>query len=389
VQKRILYVSHSCGWGGAEKLLLLMIRHLDRKKYMPLVLLPNNIGPLYEKLGKEGVREYHFPLPSWVRLKGPYSYRDRIWSYFFRVITVIKIFRLIRKKKIGLVHTNTIVKWSGAIAAKLAGIPHVWHVHENIANSPSFVPFYNWKVTTKLIIYLSDRVIAVSSSVSKGFLEYYRHITKSKIKVINNFVEFSEASSQGIDLRKKLMMGSKEALLIYVGAVVPAKGIIDLIYSAKLLSSQNIKYRMVLAGAVKNGFKAKLTELVELNKLSAQIAIIGFQENVKELLHQSDILVLPSLSEAFPFCILEAMACGLPVVATECGGPSDLVVDGTTGFLVPVGNHKKLADALKLLIVDRKLAKKMGRHGRERHHTLFSKEKTMNQIEEMYDQLLG
>ena len=105
--------------------------------------------------------------------------------------------------------------------------------------------------------------------------------------------------------------------------------------------------------------------------LSGQVDLLGQRRDVRELLAGSDVFVLASRSEALPISILEAMAAGVPVVASAVGGVAELVVDGVTGFIVPPGDPDALSDALARLLADSRLRRQMGAAGRARAEALF------------------
>ena len=123
--------------------------------------------------------------------------------------------------------------------------------------------------------------------------------------------------------------------------------------------------------------------------LSEKVQFLGYQNNILEILRSMDIFILPSLWEGMPNAILEAMAAGLPVVATNVGGTPEVVVDGETGFLVPPRDPEALANAIKLLIDDPELRKKFGQAGRERVERHFTIQETVRKTEELYLRLLA
>ena len=132
-----------------------------------------------------------------------------------------------------------------------------------------------------------------------------------------------------------------------------------------------------------------------LGQLKAEAAELGIEENVKflglrqdvpELLQELDIFVLPSLSEGLPLSVLEAMAAGKPVVATDVGGIREAVIDEHTGFLVPAEDPQALSEKILCLLRDRELASRFGEAGRKRVEQVFSLKTMIKGYEELYDE---
>ena len=115
---------------------------------------------------------------------------------------------------------------------------------------------------------------------------------------------------------------------------------------------------------------------------------MGMRNDIAELLHSLDLFVLSSTTEGISLTLLEAMASGLPVVATEVGGNPEVVIDGLTGYLVPAKDPKAMANKLRLLIEDGNLRQKMGVEGRKRVVENFSIKETAKQYEELYNEVL-
>ena len=134
--------------------------------------------------------------------------------------------------------------------------------------------------------------------------------------------------------------------------------------------------------------EARLKALAEDLGTSTRIRFVGEQGDVAPFLHQMDLYVQPSVAAGMPNSVLEAMAAGLPVVATGVGGTPEVVVEGETGLLVPPRNSMALADAVLKLLEDRRLAQAFGRAGRARVETHFSEERMLQQLEALLDRLV-
>src|SRR3990167_508525 len=166
------------------------------------------------------------------------------------------------------------------------------------------------------------------------------------------------------------------------------KGIVELINAAKLLNKRGIKFILQLIGAPDFLNPSTITNdmLQEWNK-EVFIEYLGFQNNIASFLQKSHVVALPSYREGLPKTLLEALACGKPIVTTDVPGCRDVVENGVNGFLVPPKDSVKLADAIQLLVLDKNLREKMGKASRELAID-FRQEKIVDQTMQLYQRLL-
>lgn len=163
------------------------------------------------------------------------------------------------------------------------------------------------------------------------------------------------------------------------------KGIYEYVKAAHLLFDQGIKARFLLVGDVDESNPASI-KLETIQNWDGQrgLEYLGHSENVAQILNETHIACLPSYREGLPKSLLEAAAAGLPIVTTDTVGCREVVNDGDNGFLVPIKNSIKLAEALKILILNPKLCKKMGRRSRERVVHEFTSEKVIDATLKVY-----
>ena len=133
--------------------------------------------------------------------------------------------------------------------------------------------------------------------------------------------------------------------------------------------------------------RSSLEEIVQREKLDNIVHFVGYRKDVREILAAVDIFVHPSLWEGFGLSILEAMAMGKPVIATDVSAIPELVKDGLTGFLVPPNNISGLASAIAALSSDEGLRQKLGQKAKERCLSMFSVENMIKKTLELYDEL--
>ena len=225
-----------------------------------------------------------------------------------------------------------------------------------------------------------DKITTVSHKVANELSTFYG-VDINEIAVVKNGVDvnfFTPISKND----------NKESSILYTGRLVYRKGLIDLVKSAEYVCKECADASFILAG--KGALRSTLEKMVHDLKLESKFSFLGFiaQDELIKHYQINTIYVLPSYYEGLPTTILEAMSCGMPVVATGIPGTNEVVVDGETGILVPPKNPKALADAIIKLLKDEKLRKKMGKAGRKRVEKEFSWEKITRKVVEIYKETI-
>src|SRR3954447_19179631 len=175
--------------------------------------------------------------------------------------------------------------------------------------------------------------------------------------------------------------------VLYVGLLTPRKGVLDLLEASRLLRERGVAHEMWLLGGTPDEGPAAEAEVRA--QLDGSVRLLGTRapEEMPAEFAAADVFCLPSWWEAMPLSVLEAMATGLPVVATDVGDVGRAVAEGLTGHVVPVRNPEKLADALEPLLADPELRTRMGAAGRARVVERFSSETTARQVSALYAEL--
>ena len=391
MRKRILFISHSSGFVGAEISLYKLLEGLDPERYTPLVVFPKS-GPLAEKVNGLGQEIILHPMPWWIA----YGKRTRrhFSEVFLRMPERIKFLRtLIRERKIDLVYTNTITVIDGAIAAKREGVPHLWHIREHIKGNPDLKPYFPMGTVSWLVDFLSARIVVPSDSVRKA---YARRNGSGKIEVVYNGVNVdrykpSENPSRGIEFRKSVGLDPSKKIVALIGYFHEVKGQMDFVEAAGKVFEEapESAFLLVGEGVGNRGYTTAVKRRVEELGLSERILFVPFHENVQAVYDAIDVCVSASWVESFSNVLCEAMAAGKPVVATRSGGPEELVVDGETGVLVPVGDPDRLANAILGLLKDGKNAAEMGRKGRERVKERFREDQYVDNVQRIVREMTG
>jgi glycosyltransferase involved in cell wall biosynthesis len=381
---RILYVNNSADLYGASRALLRVLAPLRERGFEPVVVVPER-GPLQakiEELGMQVIVDPGLSIVDRTRLK---SWRALGFFLGFP-FSVLRFFNLIRRERIALVHTNTAVMPSPALAAWLAGVPHVWHVREIFDEFRT-----GWKFYWRYVHAFSTRILCVSEAAAEQFPN------RARTRVLFDGLPLEEyprsASNSRAEARAHFQLGAGPVVGCVGRIKLVNKGQEFLVQAAALLKQRGRFVKLLIVGAPAPGNKEhtkRLRQLILDLGLETDALMPGELADPKPAYAAMDVFVLPSAhAEGFGLVVLEAMAMGCPVVATAIGGPLSIVAEGETGFLVPPGDAKALADKLEVLLRDAALRERMAAAGRERLETKFSFANTVNELEALYREVLN
>lgn len=302
----------------------------------------------------------------------------------FSLKIIIKLYRLMKKKHIHVVRTHKYrASLYGRLAAWLAGTPVIISsVHGNYRKDLRL----ERKIANKILSRITDKIIAVSESIKRDIVKHDK-IDPSKILVIYNGIDGLkfDPSEKSKNIREKLLINTEDIVVGFVGRLVPAKGLEYLIGAISYLKEEfkNIKLLIVGEGSLLIGLKDKARE----NGIHDRVIFTGQRRDVPDILHSTDIFVMPSVAEGIPNALLEAMAMGKPIIATKVGGIPEIIEDGFNGLLVPPRDSGVLAAAIKTLMDNRQLATKIGQTARDFAQN-FSIKATAQKWELLYTTLL-
>lgn len=363
----ILFLQSSSELYGSGKILLQVLGIYRSQGFVPVVILPGE-GDLAESMRAEGfivkIKNLGILRRKYVNPKGLINRLQRnIQAYRF-------LNQLHRQYQFQLVYSNTLAVIVGSIWAKNHRIPHCWHIHEILLGPTILIQFL-----VKFLDASTPIPIAVSESVA---LHWRRFLKKSKPEVIHNGIPYDQFLSTDSDAKSKLNLPQDRLVITMVGRINPGKGQVFFLEVARELVLDQLPVHFVLVGDPYPGYESILEEIEKkINDfgLSEHVTNLGFRLDIPEILAASDLFVLPStLPDSFPTVILEAMASGLPVIASVSGGASEMVVAGETGFLFPISEGSSAVSALRTLIENQELRKKMGQAARSRVINQYSLE---------------
>jgi glycosyltransferase involved in cell wall biosynthesis len=382
----ILVVHSGTDLYGASRSILRLSSRLVTEGNRVVVVLPYD-GPLTAALLDTGI-EVH--IDSCLAVLSRQSLRSakgalELLTCFPSSIRSLR--RAIHLVQPDLVHTNTAVVLSSGVAAKLEGIPHIWHVRESFEDFGLIWKLYQW-----YLFFFSSRIVCVSGAVQKQFNAFIR---RRKSIVLHNGIpraEFAPVSDERV--RAFRHEYGLEGYLI-VGVVgrlkLVRKGQDTFLKAAAMLAGDYPQTRFVLIGSPFPGNEMHEVALRRLGRelgIEDRVVYTGDVDDIRAAYAALDISVLPSEQpEPFGGVVIESMAAGKPVVGTRTGGTGEQIVHDTTGLLVEPGDALSLAAALRRLMDDSLLRESFGREGRKRFESHFEFEAFYTCIRHTYSEL--
>jgi glycosyltransferase involved in cell wall biosynthesis len=194
--------------------------------------------------------------------------------------------------------------------------------------------------------------------------------------------------NSGTEKRQRFGLGKDKIIVTTVCQLIKEKGVLEFIEAAKKVCEKIELCRFVIAGEGTEEFTNELTQLIKRKGLFEQVQLFGFREDIPAILADSDLFVLASYIEGFPRVVVEAMACGKPVVGTDVEGINEAIENHVTGLLVPPRDPNRLSQAIVEILTDKKKMEAMGQAGRKRAEDLFSIDHHVARIEGVYREIL-
>lgn len=293
---------------------------------------------------------------------------------------VWRLRRLARQRGAVLLHANgSRSMFYAGLAAKLLGVPVCWHVR--------IVEADGW--WDRLLAGWATRIVAISNAVAGRFAPLD---ARSKVRIVHNGVDV-ETFARGDRAGRRAEWGWGERPVVGIVAQLIAWKRQDVfVAAAALLAERFPQVLFALVGTEPDpaqGYETRLRAQVAALDLADRVVFTGFCNDAPGVFAALDVVVLTSDNEPFGRVLIEAMAAAKPVVATEGGGVPEIVVDGETGLLVPIGNAQATAEAIAALLDDGDKARALGAAGKERARAKFSIEAHAQQVEEVYAEILG
>ena len=311
----------------------------------------------------------------------------RLWAGMRR--ECLDLTRVFQEHPVTLLHTQNTGCEESPIAARMAKIPRVigtFHV-----DSSYDLSHRRGGLAHRSLEFLSNRclhrAIAVSQATAEDWIRRTR-IRKSRVvRIVNGVDERSFSRNVEIDEARR-RFNLPDDRQIYVGGVgrlEPAKGFATLIEAIALLRDEFPRLSVIIAGD--GPLRPELEEKARSLDVAGRVHFLGFQKDVRRVYETLDVFCLPSLCEAMPYALLEAMAMKLPAIGSSVGGVPEAIDHGSTGFVIPPRDPRALASSLRILLADDGLRTRMGEAGRlrviEHFHQADSVRRTIDVYREM------
>lgn len=383
---RIVFTNHTGQVSGAERVLLDILHGLDRERYQPFVVCPEE-GKLQAAVAAEGV-----PCVTVPALRARLTLRPlRLFRY---ALSLVKSVRLVRRRILDLdpdlIHANS--PRAGIVATlATAGTSRtvIWHVHD-------ILPHHPVSAAVRLLAYLSrrTRMIAVSEATANAFCGRLRF--KDRMRTIYNGVDLSRFPAKqpgGAEFKKKLGIPEESFLVCAVGQICARKGLKELIHAFEMAHSSAPSMHLAIVGKVvfehEEKYKEELMKLVADSKVADRVHFTGEARDASAVLRGADLLVLNSLEEPFGLVLVEAMSSGTPVLAAKVGGIPEIVMDGTNGWLTEKGDTAGLSSKLVELSQNPHALSLIAETARRTTCPRFSLERFHQNLHGLYSELLS
>jgi glycosyltransferase involved in cell wall biosynthesis len=407
--KTILYVDHTAKMSGGEIALFNLIGALDRSLYTPVVVLASD-GALGEKLREKGVETHVLPIDARVLETRKDSIGVGSLLRLSLLVTCCRYaFRLAkwaRSRRVDLIHTNSLKSdIYGGMAGRLARIPVLWHVRDNIDGEylparvasafrllarciPNYVVANSESTLRRLRLGLDREASVVYSGISGAVVA--RHVVHDGYSPGDSGVEPAVPEPGGPDVEA---YSGGAMLFIMVGRIAEWKGQHIFLQAAAKVRETHPRARFQIVGGPlfgEHAYEASLYKLAKELNLGDSVEFLGFRDDVPALIAQAQVLVHAStLGEPFGQVVIEGMAAGKPVIATDGGGLPEIVIPGGTGLLVPMGDANAMADAMREMLDHPARAVRMGQAGIRRVEERFTIARTARTVESVYARVLA
>jgi glycosyltransferase involved in cell wall biosynthesis len=363
---------------GSSKVLLQAVTALKASGHKVCVVVSEK-GPLTDALELEGIETKIIRLGilrrRYLNALGLLNRAGVLTRAFFALK------KLCKQNQIDIIYTNTAPVIIGGILSKFTGIKNVWHLHEILEPSSFMHRFFGWLInaTAQKVIVVSDAVYnnwAGRIDASK-MVKVYNGFETSDINVdVNVDVNVGANANNIKPLREQLNLNDNTLLVGMVGRVNLIKGQFYFIQIAAAAKAAGLNCHFVMIGDAYKGYEYLYPQLEsQITTLGLQNTITNlyYQPNAAALIQHLDIFVLPSIKpDSFPVVILEAMAAGKPIIATNQGGAQEQIDDSVTGFLVPINDATIAAQKLGVLVNNPDMRTRMGQAGAKKLQEQFS-----------------
>ena len=389
----VLFLGHHAELGGGELWLLETVKHLSKEKFKPIVALGAD-GPLNKKLRDVRIETIVMAIPSYFRkLKRGPKRENSVVSFAKSVLAFGRLEKqtaeIIKQKNISLVFANTVKSaMYGIPAAKKCGIKSVWMLHDFLTNE-----FYKPVMLKGICMRTkhANLVLCNSKAVKEVYLNLAGRDFSEKTVVVYNGVDLKRFNPSVSSTAVKRELGlTNEKVVSLIGRLEPWKGQKVFIKAAKVALSKRKDLKFLIVGGPlfgRQNYEKECKALIKDFGLEKKVLMLGFREDVPNIISASHIITHTSTNpEPFGRDVIESMACGKPVIATNIGGPLEIISSGS-GVLISANNPEALSKKIIQLLNDHSKMKEISAKALERAK-YFDIKINAKEMEEIFTKLV-
>jgi glycosyltransferase involved in cell wall biosynthesis len=375
---RVCFVGHGATLEGAGRYLLDQAGYLVDKGATVFSILPRH-GPLAERLTESGVVVRYAPNQWWTQ---PAKVTGEVLAHTARAAALMATF--IRDWKVDVVYSHTVVAPTGAIAAALAGKPHIWHIHEFAFNPGAIEMSVPKETLAALIDQTSNAVLFNSQAVER---EWAGAFAAAKTKVVYNWVRPAGASGP-LPSELAAFASDSTCAITIVGSIQRWKRQLDAVRAIDILRRRDVPVRLFVIGpVVEPDYQAEIERFVLEHDLGDHVRLLGYVDDPGRFVARAHASVLCSDREPFGRVTIDSMAMGVPVVATDSGGTPEIIVNGDGGLLFETGDVETLANLLERLWVERGFRDRLATAAKRRAATFSNADTAMLPVLEVMEKV--
>jgi glycosyltransferase involved in cell wall biosynthesis len=366
---RVLHLITSFEIGGTERQAVELLKRLDGERYDVRLAVLRNEGPFYSEIAARFPDVPEFPLTSFYDANA--------------VKQLARLRRLMRREKIDILHAHDFYSsFIGAAAARLCGVRVIASQrHLKLSDRRA----HKWG--TRLIHRLANRILVNSDAIRAHILDNDGAQPDKIVVVKNGVVPLTSSATNRVELCRELGVDTGATLIGMVARLQTVKGHRFFIEAAAQVFRIKPDAHFVLVGdgPLRPEIENQASEL----GITDQVHLLGDRADVSRLVSAFDLLVLASLHEGLPNAVMEAMAAGVPVVATAVGGTKELITDGETGYLAPSANSAALAGRILFALGDEVHRDEIVSAARRRITSAFGIKRMVESVEALYDEVMA
>lgn len=359
---RVLYTINNLDTAGSKYVVANLIRSHDRERFSPLLAVGRKTGTALEQELSQlcQIEEIDLHVSRRPRLGFPKA-----------LITTARRLRGLADIAVSFDYSSD---WTEGLAMRLAGMPWIY-----------FKSNMNWDARKWwLRSALAKRIVCQSQEQIRLLSAW-----KRKLELVPLGIDIGRFQNAQALSRREFDFAEDDLILVSLAQLVPIKGHVELLKAFGLVHQDLPAMKLILLGSGHKEYVEELKRLADDLGISHKVTFWGYADNVPQILKMCDGKILPSQKEAFPAAVIEAMAAGLPVIATRCGGPEEMIVDGETGWLVDANGAEPLAQAMRQFYADAERRRAYGKAGQRRARQLYRLDLMVARYEALFQSVMG